>query len=93
MAAADILKILINQSGTTREISVYNPGTNILSVDRSIDSTSLTLGILQLEPVEIQFPSITLLESFITDLEAALLSGSGTATVSNQGPVGFPGPS
>ena len=93
MAAADILKILILENGTTREVSVYNPGTNVLSVNRAIDQPKLTLGILQLEPIEIQFPSITLLESFITDLEAALFSGSGTATVSNQGPVGFPGPS
>lgn len=93
MAAADILKILIIQNGTTREISVYKPDVNVLTVDRSVDQTKLAIGITGLDPVEIEFPSIAILESFITDLEAALLSGSGTATVSNQGPVGFPGPS
>jgi hypothetical protein len=91
--AATVVKILIEQNGSTREISVYNPDTNFLSVDRQLDDTTLTVTVLQMEPIEIQFPSIALLEGFISDLETAILSGSGIVTISNQGPVRFPGPS
>ena len=87
MAAANIIRAEIYSNGTHREVNVYNPTTNLIGIDRYTDELKVRFLVLGMDPVEIQFPSQSVMTTFIADVESAMFSGAGTVEVSNQGPV------
>jgi hypothetical protein len=88
MAAATLLKLNLSGWGTTRQLTVFNPATNVYYIDSVSDEIRALVGIngLPESPLEIDFPTSTDRDTFITDLSAGLLStytGSPTLVLDN----------
>jgi hypothetical protein len=81
MAAASLIKLNLFSWGTTREITVFNPSTNIYFIDKVSDEIKALVGINGLpdSPLEVVFPTLTDRDTFVSSLTAGMLSSySGT---------------
>ncbi len=86
--AASILNILILENGTTKTLTIYNPDVNVLWVESESDTLFVTMAITNHDYLLINFPDLTYLTTFLSDLTDALgTGGSGVVTLSNLGPV------
>ena len=77
------MKLQIQEYGKTREITVFNPGQNIISLETVSDSTDAFISIRERAPVMISFPSRVELNAFAAALNSSIINGVTPFTVSN----------
>jgi len=77
------MKLQIQEYGKTREITVFNPGQNIISLETVSGSTDAFISIRERAPVMISFPSRFELEAFATALNSSIINGVTPFTLSN----------
>ena len=77
------MKLQIQEYGKTREITVFNPGQNIISLETVSDSTDAFISIRERAPVMISFPSRVELNAFAAALNSSIINGVTPFTLSN----------
>ena len=77
------MKLQIQEAGKTREITVFNPGQNIISLETVSGSTDAFISIRERAPVMISFPSRVELDAFAAALNSAIINGVTPFTLSN----------
>lgn len=77
------MKLQIQEAGKTREITVFNPGQNIISLESVTGSTDAFISIREREPVMVSFPSRVELDDFAAALNSAIINGVTPFTLSN----------
>jgi hypothetical protein len=77
------MKLQIQEYGKTREITVFNPGQNIISLETVSGSTDAFISIRERAPVMVSFPSRFELEAFATALNSSIINGVTPFTLSN----------
>ena len=77
------MKLQIQEYGKTREITVFNPGQNIISLETVSDSTDVFISIRERPPVMISFPSRFELDAFAAALNSSIINGVTPFTLSN----------
>ena len=77
------MKLQILEAGKTREITVFNPGQNIISLETVSGSTDAFISIRERAPVMISFPSRNELDAFATALNSSIINGVTPFTLSN----------
>ena len=77
------MKLQIQEYGKTREITVFNPGQNIISLETVSDSTDAFISIRERAPVMFSFPSRVELNAFAAALNSSIINGVTPFTVSN----------
>lgn len=77
------MKLQIQEAGKTREITVFNPGQNIISLESVSGSTDAFISIRERAPVMISFPSRVELDAFAAALNSAIINGVTPFTLSN----------
>ena len=77
------MKLQIQEYGKTREITVFNPGQNIISLETVSESTDAFISIRERAPVMISFPSRVELDAFAAALNSSIINGVTPFTLSN----------
>lgn len=77
------MKLQIQEAGKTREITVFNPGQNIISLETVSGSTDVFISIRERAPVMISFPSRVELDAFAAALNNSIINGVTPFTLSN----------
>ena len=77
------MKLQIQEFGTTREITVFNPGQNIISLETVSGSTDAFISIRERAPIMISFPSRVELNAFATALNNSIINGVTPFNLSN----------
>lgn len=77
------MKLQIQEYGKTREITVFNPGQNIISLETVSESTDVFISIRERAPVMISFPSRFELDAFASALNSSIINGVTPFTLSN----------
>lgn len=77
------MKLQILEAGKTREITVFNPGQNIISLETVSGSTDAFISIRERAPIMISFPSRNELNAFATALNSSIINGVTPFTLSN----------
>jgi len=77
------MKLQIQEYGKTREITVFNPGQNIISLETVSESTDAFISIRERAPVMISFPSRFELDAFAAALNSSIINGVTPFTLSN----------
>ena len=77
------MKLQIQEAGKTREITVFNPGQNIISLETVSGSTDVFISIRERAPVMISFPSRFELDAFATTLNNSIINGVTPFVLSN----------
>jgi hypothetical protein len=77
------MKLQIQEYGKTREITVFNPGQNIISLETLSGSTDAFISIRERAPVMISFPSRNELDAFASALNSSIINGVTPFTLSN----------
>jgi hypothetical protein len=77
------MKLQIQEYGKTREITVFNPGQNIISLETLSGSTDAFISIRERAPVMISFPSRVELDAFASALNSSIINGVTPFTLSN----------
>ena len=77
------MKLQILEYGTTREITVFNPGQNIISLETVSGSTDAFISIRERAPIMISFPSRVELNAFATALNNSIINGVTPFNLSN----------
>ena len=77
------MKLQIQEAGKTREITVFNPGQNIISLETVSGSTDVFISIRERAPVMISFPSRVELDAFASALNNSIINGVTPFTLSN----------
>jgi len=77
------MKLQIQEYGKTREITVFNPGQNIISLETVSDSTDAFISIRERAPVMISFPSRVELNAFAAALNSSIINGVTPFNLSN----------
>ena len=77
------MKLQILEAGKTREITVFNPGQNIISLETVSGSTDAFISIRERAPVMISFPSRNELDAFATALNSSIINGVTPFNLSN----------
>ena len=77
------MKLQILEFGTTREITVFNPGQNIISLETVSGSTDAFISIRERAPIMISFPSRVELNAFATALNNSIINGVTPFNLSN----------
>ena len=83
IGAAGQMKLQIQEAGKTREITVFNPGQNIISLETVSGSTDIFISIRERAPVMISFPSRFELDAFATTLNNSIINGVTPFVLSN----------
>ena len=83
IGAAGQMKLQILEAGQTREITVFNPGQNIISLETVSGSTDAFISIRERPPVMVSFPSRFELEAFALLLNNSIINGVTPFTLSN----------
>ena len=83
IGAAGQMKLQIQEAGKTREITVFNPGQNIISLETVSESTDVFISIRERAPVMISFPSRFELDAFATTLNNSIINGVTPFVLSN----------
>jgi hypothetical protein len=83
IGAAGQMKLQIQEYGKTREITVFNPGQNIISLETVSGSTDAFISIRERAPVMISFPSRFELDAFALLLNNSIINGVTPFTLSN----------
>ena len=83
IGAAGQMKLQIQEAGKTREITVFNPGQNIISLETVSGSTDVFISIRERAPVMISFPSRFELDAFATTLNNSIINGVTPFVLSN----------
>ena len=83
IGAAGQMKLQIQEAGKTREITVFNPGQNIISLETVSGSTDIFISIRERAPVMISFPSRFELDAFATALNNSIINGVTPFVLSN----------
>ena len=77
------MKLQIQEAGKTREITVFNPGQNIISLETVSESTDVFISIRERPPIMISFPSRFELDAFAAALNSSIINGVTPFTLSN----------
>lgn len=77
------MKLQIQEYGKTREITVFNPGQNIISLETVSESTDVFISIRERAPIMISFPSRFELDAFAAALNSSIINGVTPFTLSN----------
>ena len=77
------MKLQILEAGKTREITVFNPGQNIISLETVSESTDVFISIRERPPIMISFPSRFELDAFAAALNSSIINGVTPFTLSN----------
>lgn len=77
------MKLQIQEYGKTREITVFNPGQNIISLETVSGSTDVFISIRERAPIMISFPSRFELDAFAAALNSSIINGVTPFTLSN----------
>ena len=83
IGAAGQMKLQIQEYGKTREITVFNPGQNIISLETVSESTDVFISIRERAPIMISFPSRFELDAFAAALNSSIINGVTPFTLSN----------
>ena len=83
IGAAGQMKLQIQEYGKTREITVFNPGQNIISLETVSESTDVFISIRERAPIMISFPSRVELDAFAAALNSSIINGVTPFTLSN----------
>jgi hypothetical protein len=83
IGAAGQMKLQIQEYGKTREITVFNPGQNIISLETVSGSTDVFISIRERAPIMISFPSRFELDAFALLLNNSIINGVTPFTLSN----------
>jgi len=83
IGAAGQMKLQIQEYGKTREITVFNPGQNIISLETVSGSTDAFISIRERAPVMVSFPSRFELDAFALLLNNSIINGVTPFTLSN----------
>jgi hypothetical protein len=78
--AADVIKLRSIENGSTKELTVYNPETNLLWAEATDTGLDLIVGVSGNQPMQIQFGSQLSRDQAVQDLTDSM-GTSGTGVV------------